>query len=175
MRQSSFHCDYAREFPRDPDDQEKQDNGHKKHKRHKKGSKANQGVKKRPQYGWNCGAARNHSVGRRIQFFSFCVSVPFVVFAFDEFVFMCILWQIDCLQDDFPYLESRCAEIDNHSILKSGCTEITQRLSDMFRGQSPGSFEFNYKAVLDEQIREEAAEERTVFIAYQERLLLLNE
>ena len=48
-----------------------------------KGSKAKQGVKKRLQYGWNCGAARNHSVGRRIHLFSFCVSVPFVVIAFD--------------------------------------------------------------------------------------------
>ena len=98
-----------------------------------------------------------------------------MVFAFDEFVFMYILWQINYLQDDFSYLKFWCAEVDDHSVSKTRCTEIAQRLSDMFRGQSPGSFEFNYKAVLDKQIREEAAEERTVFIAYQERLLLLNE
>ena len=97
-----------------------------------------------------------------------------MVFAFDEFVIMCILWQIDFLQDDFSYLKSWRAEVDDHSISKTGCTEITQRLSDMVWGQSSGSFEFNYKAVLDEQIREEAAEERTVFIAHLEWLLLFN-
>lgn len=81
---SSFSLECAKEIPPNPILVAGWvGNGHKKHKRHKKGSKAKQGVKKRPQYGWNCGAARNHSMGRRIHFFSFCVSVPFVVFAFD--------------------------------------------------------------------------------------------
>lgn len=41
MRQSNFHCDYTRDFPRDPDDQQKQNNVHKKHRRHRKQQRQN--------------------------------------------------------------------------------------------------------------------------------------
>ena len=57
-------------------------------------------------------------------------------------------------QNEFSDLEPLRAKVDYHRISLPCGTEITERLSNVFRGDSLYSFQFDYEAALHEQVGE---------------------
>ena len=69
-------------------------------------------------------------------------------------------------QNEFSDLEPWRAKVDYHCIALASGTEIAERLSDVFRGDSLDSLQFNDETALYEQVSEVVSKDSAIFIAY---------
>jgi len=74
----------------------------------------------------------------------------------------------------FFNLENGCSEIDEQAVFAPRRSKIAQELGYMFIDEGFDGFEFDDERVLDEEIGEVFAENRSVFIEDVQRVLLHN-